>query len=145
MIANMLFDTALSIRAAEDGIGQVHVLDFGLQLAPIVLGDLAAEDDRDLVRPSDGSIGVKQAFAEHVQCGAATEDEVVAELDLREEQPALATRLLALSCGELGPSSSAMRVSSSSILASSACSAYALLNDTEQPASPALIDALANY
>jgi hypothetical protein len=39
------------------------------------LGDLAAEDDRDLVR----SIGVKQAFAEHVQCGAVTEDEGVAD------------------------------------------------------------------
>jgi hypothetical protein len=67
-----------------------------------VLGDLAAEDDRDLVRSSDGSVGVKQAFAEHVQCGAATEDEVVAELDLREEQPMLAARLLALSCAEEG-------------------------------------------
>jgi hypothetical protein len=28
--------------AADHGIGQVHVLDLGLQLAPIVLGDLAA-------------------------------------------------------------------------------------------------------
>ena len=88
--------------AADYGIGQVHVLDLGLQLAPIVLGDLAAEDDRDLVRSSDGSIGVKQAFAEHVQCGAATEDEIVAELDLREEQPVLAARPLALTCAEEG-------------------------------------------
>jgi hypothetical protein len=30
-----------------------------LQLAPIVLGDFATEDDRDLVRLSDGSIGVQ--------------------------------------------------------------------------------------
>jgi hypothetical protein len=68
---------------ADHGIGQVHVLDLGLQLAQIVLGDLATEDDRDLVRLSDGSIGVKQTFAEHVKRRA--EDEVVAELNLREE------------------------------------------------------------
>ena len=102
MVADILLDKAVSIVAADHGIGQVHVLDLGLQLAAIVLGDLAAEDDRDLVRPSDGSIGVKQAFAEHVQCCTAPKDEVVAELDLREEQPVLAGRLLALSCAEEG-------------------------------------------
>jgi hypothetical protein len=90
VIADILLDKAVSIMAADYGIGQVHVLDLSLQLAPLVLGDLAAEDDRDLVRSSDGSIGVKQAFAEHVQCGAATEDEIIAELELREEQPVLA-------------------------------------------------------
>jgi len=90
VIADILLDEAVSIMAADHGIGQVHVLDLGLQLAPIVPGDLAAEDDRDLVRLSDGSIGVKQAFAEHVECCTATKDEVVAELDLREEQPVLA-------------------------------------------------------
>jgi hypothetical protein len=50
--------------AADHGIGQAHVLDLGLQLAPVMLGDLATEDDRDLVRLADGSIGVKQTFAE---------------------------------------------------------------------------------
>src|SRR5262249_49282351 len=99
VVADILLDKAVSIVAA---IGQVHVLDLGLQLAPIVLGDLAAEDNRDLVRLSDGSIGVKQAFAKHVQCCTATKDEVVAELDLREDQPVLAARLLALSCAEEG-------------------------------------------
>ena len=102
MIADVLLDEAVAIVAADDGIGQVHVLDLGLQLAAIVLGDLATEDDGDLVRLPDGSIGIEQAFAEIVQCCTTTEDEVVAVLDLREEQPVLAAGLLSLSCGEEG-------------------------------------------
>jgi hypothetical protein len=43
---------------------------------------------------TDRAIGVKQAFAQFVQRRAASEDEIVAELDLREEQPMLATALL---------------------------------------------------
>ena len=90
----------MNLTLASSRIGQVHVFDFGLQLAPIVLGDFAAKNDGDLVRLSDGSIGVKQTFAEIVQRRTATEDEVVAVLDLREEQPVLAARLLSLSGGE---------------------------------------------
>jgi hypothetical protein len=74
----------------------------GLQLASVMLSDLATEDDGDLVRLADGSIGVEQTFAEIIQRGAATEDEVVAVLDLREEQPVLAARMFSLSCGEEG-------------------------------------------
>ena len=65
-----------------------------------MLGDFTAEDDGDLVRLSDGSIGVEQTFAESVPRGTATEDEVVAVLDLGEEQPVLAARLLSLPGGE---------------------------------------------
>jgi hypothetical protein len=43
-----------------------------------------------------------RTFAEIIQRGAATEDEVVAVLDLREEQPVLAARMFPLSCGEEG-------------------------------------------
>src|SRR5215475_12241374 len=39
-------------------------------------------------------------FSEIVQRRTATEDEVVAVLDLRKEQSVLAARLLSLSCGE---------------------------------------------
>jgi hypothetical protein len=53
-------------------------------------------------RLSDGSIGIEQTLANLVQGRAATEDEVVAEFDLREEQPVAAPRLLLLSCGEKG-------------------------------------------
>ena len=102
VIANVLLDEAVAVVAANHRVGQVHVLDLGLQLAPIVLADPAAEDHGDLVGLSDCSIGVEQAFAEIVQCRAATEDEVVAKLDLREEQPVLAAGLLPLSCSEEG-------------------------------------------
>src|ERR1700740_3832257 len=101
-MANIVLDEAVTIMAADHGIGQVHVLDFGLQLASIVLGDFATEDDGNLVRLSDGSIGVKQTFAKIVQRRTATEDEVVGVLDLREEQPVLAARMPSLSSGEEG-------------------------------------------
>jgi hypothetical protein len=45
--------------AADHGIGQVHVLDFSLQLAPIVLGDFATKDDGDFIGLADGSVGVE--------------------------------------------------------------------------------------
>ena len=87
---------------ADHGIGQAHVLDLGLQLASILLGDLATEDHGDLVRLPDCSIGIEQALAKIIQCRTAMEDEVVAIFDLREEQPMLAARMLALSCSEEG-------------------------------------------
>jgi hypothetical protein len=37
----------------------MHVFDLGLQLAFVVPGDLATEDDSDLVRLPDRSIGVE--------------------------------------------------------------------------------------
>jgi hypothetical protein len=71
----------------------------GLQLASVVLGNLATESQRNLVRLSNGSIGVEQTLAELVQCRAEAKDDVVAELDLREEQPVPTARFLSLSCG----------------------------------------------
>jgi hypothetical protein len=50
----------------------------------------------------DCSIGIEQALAEIIQCRAAVEDEIVAVLNLREEQPMLAAGVLALSCSEEG-------------------------------------------
>src|SRR6516164_5928348 len=88
--------------AADYGIGQVHVLDLGLQLAAVILGDSATKDHGDLLRLSDRSIGVEQTLTEVVQGRAAAEDQVVAEFDLREEQPVPATCFLPLSCGEKG-------------------------------------------
>src|SRR5246127_1354623 len=65
-----------------------------------MLGNLATENHCNLVRLSDGSIGVEQTLSELVQGRAATEDEVVAELDLREEQPVSTACLFSLSCRE---------------------------------------------
>ena len=100
VIANVLLDEAVAVVAANHRVGQVHVFDLGLQLAPIMLADPAAEDHGDLVGLSDCAIGIEQALAEFVQCRAATEDEVVAELDLREEQPMLAAGFLPLPGGK---------------------------------------------
>jgi hypothetical protein len=96
VIANVLLDEAVAIVAANHRVGQVHVFDLGLQLAAIMPADSAPEDDGDLVGLTDRAIGVKQVFAQFVQRRAASEDEIVAELDLREEQPMLAAGLLSL-------------------------------------------------
>src|SRR5271166_5725260 len=86
--------------AADHRIGEVHVLDLGLQLAVMELADLAAEDGRDLVWLADGAIGVEEPFAESVEGGAAMEDEIVAELGLGEEQPVMAAGVFSLVGGE---------------------------------------------
>src|SRR5215207_1470056 len=97
VIAYVLLDEAVAVVAADHRVGQVHVFDLGLQLAAVVLADPAPEDNRDLVGSSDRAIGVEQTLAELVQRRAAPEDEVVAELDLREEQPMLAAGFLPFS------------------------------------------------
>ena len=102
VIANVLLDEAVAIVTANYRVWQAHVLDLGLQLASILLGDLATEDHGDLVRLPDCPIGIEQALAKIIQCRTAMEDEVVAIFDLREEQPMLAARMLALSCSEEG-------------------------------------------
>jgi hypothetical protein len=61
---------------------------------------LAGQDAVDVGRLPDRSIGVDEAFAEFVQCRTAMEDEIVAELDLREEQAMLAAGLLSHFCSE---------------------------------------------
>jgi hypothetical protein len=56
----------------------VHVLDYGLQLALMALGDFAAEDGGDLVGLADGPIGVEEPLGKLVEGGATMEDQVVA-------------------------------------------------------------------
>jgi hypothetical protein len=100
MIAHVFLDEAVAVVAADDRIGQMQVLDFGLQLAAIELADLAAEDGGDLVRLADGAIGVEEPLAQLVEGCAATEDQIVAELGLREEQSMPAAGFFPLRCGE---------------------------------------------
>ena len=96
VVTHVLLDEAIAIVAADHRVGQIHVFDLGLQLAAVMLGDLAAEDDGDLVRLADGAVGVEQPFAQLVECSPPIKDQVVAELDLRAEQPVLTTCLFAL-------------------------------------------------
>src|SRR5215472_192745 len=97
VVTDILLDEAVAVVAADDRVGQVHVFDLGLQLAAVLLADLATEDDRDFVRLADGAVGVEQALAELVESGSPIKDQVVAEFDLREEQPVLTAALPALS------------------------------------------------
>ena len=100
VIANVLLDEAVAVVAADYWIGQIHIFNLGLQLARMMFADPATENYADFVGLSDRSIGVEQPLAEIVQRRAAMKDGVVAELDLREEQPMLAARFRSLLCRE---------------------------------------------
>jgi hypothetical protein len=100
VIANVLLDEAVTVMAANHWVGEVHIFDFGLQLTPIVLADPTAEYHCDLVGLPDCSIGIEQTLAEPIDSCSASEDEVVAMLDLREEQPMLAAGLFPFSCAK---------------------------------------------
>ena len=100
MVADVLLDEAVAVMTADNRVGQVHVFDLGLQLAAGLLGDLTTEDDGDLVRLADGAVGVEQTLAQLVERSPPMKDQVVAEFDLREEQPVLTARLPALSRAE---------------------------------------------
>jgi hypothetical protein len=52
------------------------------------------EDSDDLVRLPDRTVGVEEAFTELVERGATVEDEIVAKLDLGEEQSVLVAGIL---------------------------------------------------
>ena len=91
MIADVLLDEAFAVLAADHRVGQIKVLDYRLQLAAVEFRDFAAEDRGDLVWLPDGAVGVEEPFTELVECDASTEDEVVAKLDLGEEQAMLAS------------------------------------------------------
>jgi hypothetical protein len=56
VIADVLLDEAVPVLTADDGVGQIHVLNDGLQLSPVLSGDPAAKDHGDLVRLTDGRL-----------------------------------------------------------------------------------------
>ncbi len=89
--------------AADHRIGQIEIFDHGLQLALVLLGHFAPEDHGDLLGLADGSVQIQQSLGEFIYRGAAMEDEVVAILHLREEQPMLTSSLFAFPvCNERG-------------------------------------------
>jgi hypothetical protein len=100
VIADVLLDEAVAVMAADDRVWQVHVFDLGLQLTAVLSGDFSTEDDGDLVRLADRAVGVEQTLAELVESSPPIKDQVVAEFDLREEQPVLAAGLPALFIAE---------------------------------------------
>ena len=90
VIADVLFEGAVCVVSANDGVGQIEVFDDGLKLSLVELGDLATEDGRDLAGLADGAVGIQESLVQLIQCSAPVKDEVVAILDLREKEPVLA-------------------------------------------------------
>ena len=82
----------MSVMTADYRIGQVEVFDHRLQLALVLLGDFAAEDQGDLLGLPQRPIQVEQALGELVDSGATRKDEIVTVLHLREEEPVLTAR-----------------------------------------------------
>jgi hypothetical protein len=56
MVSDILLDKSMTVVAADDGIGQIEILDDCLQLAAIAGSNFAAEDDGDLVGLTQGAI-----------------------------------------------------------------------------------------
>lgn len=92
----------MGVVTANDGIGKIEVFELGLQLALVLPSDFPAKDESDLFGLSDGSVHVQQALGELIDGGAAEENQIVAKLDLREEEPVLAAGLSSLLRGEEG-------------------------------------------
>ena len=89
MIADVLFEGAVSVVSTNDRVGQIEVFDDGLKLSLVELGDLAAEDGGDLAGLADGAVGIQESLVQLIQCGAPVKDQVVAILHLGEKEPVL--------------------------------------------------------
>jgi hypothetical protein len=57
VITDVLFEGAVCVVSANDGVGQIEVFDDGLKLSLVELGDLVAEDGGDLAGLADGAVG----------------------------------------------------------------------------------------
>ena len=58
VIADVLFEGAVCVVSANDRIGKIQILDDGLKLSLVVLGDPTAEDGGDLAGLADGAVGI---------------------------------------------------------------------------------------
>src|SRR5215831_14148459 len=101
-IADVLLEEALPVVTADHGIRQVEILDHGLELAAMMTGDAAAEDQGEFVGLTDGAIGIDESLLEGINGGTTTKDEIVGELHLGKKQPVLNTGLLSLLGSEKG-------------------------------------------
>ena len=75
--------------AADNWTGKIHVFDDSLQLAVVVLGDPAAENNSEFVGLTDRPIGIEQSFSHAIQGGTTRENHVVAKFCLRKKQPVI--------------------------------------------------------
>ena len=91
VIANVLFEGAVSVVSANDRIRKIQILDDGLKLALVELGDPTTEDGGDFFGLADGAVGIQESLVQVIQCGTPVKDEVVAILHLGEKEPVLTT------------------------------------------------------
>jgi hypothetical protein len=82
--------------AADHGIGEMEILDDGLQFSVMMTGDPAAEDEGQFVGLTNGAIGIEEPLFEGIDGSATTENEVIAELGLGKEQTMLNSSVLSL-------------------------------------------------
>jgi hypothetical protein len=102
VIANVLFEGAVCVVSANDGVGQIEVFNDSLKLSLVVLGHLTAEDGGDLAGLADGAVGIQESLVQLIQCGAPVKDEVVAILHLGEKEPVLTAATFAFAFFEEG-------------------------------------------
>jgi hypothetical protein len=100
MIADILLKETVSIVSANHRVRKMDIFDHGLKLSLVVLGDLATEDDGNLVGLTDHSVGIQESVAQLIECGPAVKNEVVAKLHLGEEEPVLAAATFAFALFE---------------------------------------------
>jgi len=62
VIADVLFEGAVCVVSANDRIRKIQILDDGLKLSLVELGDLAAEDGGDLAGLADGAVGIQESL-----------------------------------------------------------------------------------
>jgi hypothetical protein len=86
--------------AADHGIGEMEILDDGLQFSVMMTGDPAAEDEGQFVGLTNGAIGIEEPLFEGIDGSATTENEVIAELGLGKEQTMLNSSVRSLLGGE---------------------------------------------
>ena len=67
VILDVLFNGAVAVVAADDGIREVEIFNHRFELAAIPLGHLPAEDGREFRGLTNRAIRIEQAFAEGVQ------------------------------------------------------------------------------
>src|SRR5712691_7996089 len=100
MIADVLFDGAVAVVAADHGIREVEIFDQRFELAAVPLGHLPAEDVREFCGLPNRTVRIEQTLAERVQRGTPVEDHVIRVLDLREEESMLTAGGSSLRRGE---------------------------------------------
>ncbi len=64
MIADIPLEEALSVVTTDHWVRKLQILDDGLKLSLVLLGDLATKDHGDLVGLADSTINVEQSLVE---------------------------------------------------------------------------------